>query len=78
MNNVVKDFLKYKSKLLWKQALTPPQRNIIVRLLHLEPYISKLTWSMSTISISRGIRLCHFCSYHVVDNKTHFGLECPL
>ena len=32
----------------------------------------------STIPISRDNRLCHFCSYNVVENEAHFVLECPL
>lgn len=35
----------------------------------------KLKWS--SIPIPRYNRLCHFYSYDVVENMTHFVLECP-
>ena len=32
---------------------------------------------LSTIHISRDTRLCHFFSYNVVENESHFMLGCP-
>jgi hypothetical protein len=37
----------------------------------------KIEWWL-TIPISRDNRLCHCFSYNIVENETHFVLECPL
>ena len=36
------------------------------------------TKQWTTIPISRDTRLCHLCSYNVIENDTHFMLGCPL
>ena len=76
----IKDFLKYKCVLYLKQPLTPPQRNIIVA--HLTSNhrlaIGIGRWSTWTIPISTYNKLCHFCSYYVVENEALFVLKCPL
>ena len=61
-----------------KQPLTPPQGKVIVAY-HISNYrLAIKTRRWLTIPISRDNRLCHFCSYIVVENEVCFELECPM
>ena len=70
-------FLKYKCQLYLKHPLTPSQRKIIVayRTSNHKLFIKNGRWTSSPIS--RGTRLCHFCSYNAIENEVHFVLEFP-
>ena len=74
----LKDFLKYKCQLYLKQPLAPPQHKIIVAYCTSNRRLAIENGQCSTNRISRDNRLCHFCSYNVVENETHYVLECPL
>ena len=74
----LKDFLKYKCELYLKQSLTPPQCKVIVDYHTSNHRLAIEIGRWSTIPIARDNRLCHFCSYDIVENEAHFVLECPL
>ena len=69
---------QYKCELYLKQPLTPPKFKIIVAYRTTNHRLAIETRRWSTISISRYNRLCHFCSYNVVENEAHFVLKCAL
>ena len=69
---------KSECELYLKQPLTPPQRKIIATNCTLNHRLAIENGRWSTILISRGNWLCHFCSHDVVANEAHFVMEFPL
>ena len=55
--------------------MTPSQRNI-VGTYHTSNHrlAVKIGW-WSTIPVFRDTRVCHFCSYHAIENESHFKLD---
>ena len=74
----LKDSLKYDCELYLKQSLTSSQLKIIVAYHTSIHRLSIETRQWSTTPMPRENRLCHFCSYNVVENEAQFVLECPL
>ena len=72
------DFLKYEYESYLKQSLTPSQHKIIVASCTLNHRLAFEIGGWSAIPVSRDNRLCHSCSYNVVENEACFMLECPL
>ena len=59
------------------QPLTPPHCKTVVAYCTSNHTPSIETRRRSGVPICIGNRLCHFYSYDVVENMTHFVLECP-
>ena len=74
----LEDFLKYECELYLKQPLAPPQRKIVATYRTSNHTVDIEIRRWSTIPIFRDTRLCHFCSYNVVENEARFVLERPL
>ena len=74
----LKIFFKYKCVSYLKQPLTTPQHKIIVAYYTSNHRLAIEIGQWLTIPISRDNRLCHFYSYNVVENETHFVLESPM
>ena len=71
-----RNFLKYECELYLKQSLTPPQRKIIIiAYCTLNHRLANEIGRWSTIPVSNGTKLCHFCSYNAVENEAHSVLE---
>ena len=62
---------KYPPQEEFSQPSTSPQRKILVA-------YRILNCRLAIETYPRDSKLCHFCSCNVVENKTHFVLECPL
>jgi hypothetical protein len=77
----LKDFLKYECELYLKQPLTPRVHHNTRSVLLIAPQTIDLPLKLDdgrVIPVSRDTRLCHFCSYNVIENEAYFVLECPL
>ena len=74
----LKDFLNTNVNCTWSNHWHPPQRKINVAYRTSNHWLAIEIGRWSTISISRDIRLCHFCSYAAIEIEEHFVLECPL
>ena len=75
---LLKDFLKCECEFYLKQPLTPSRSKIIGDYCTSNRrFVIEIRW-WSTIPISRENKLCHFCSYNIVESEAHFVLECPL
>ena len=74
----LKDFLTYECEMYLEQPLTLPQCKIIATYCTSNHRLAIEPHQCTSTPISRDTRLCHFCSYNVVENEAHFVLKCPL
>ena len=75
---LLEDFLKYECGLFLKQLWRPPKHKIIVAYRTSNHRFANETIRWSSVPTSRDNRLCHFCSYDMVENEAHFVFEYPL
>ena len=71
-------FSQVECELYVKQPLRPTPHKIIVAYCSVYDRLAIETRRWSTIPIPEENKLCHFCSYTVIESKAHFVLECPM